>query len=296
MKANFTTLVNELATILRGGATYINHGRYDHNFVAYQTAPCRDWHGREQRKYPMHPAVIKALESDHRPYDWHLLTLEWPHVSESDSTRLAYTRDDRAGEADRQTVTTVGKYLTRHFPDMPDHEVRNLVALYAAGESCKWVYTMAEMLHHIMRGPHRAWVVASTSMCTVPMVYAVIPTRYTTPSMAGTWLCVSRTITLWVVRCVWQMVTASTSCARIARLMGTHHRMSVSRRGLYRRAIPSRTTGRTTLGSRTTRSAVARYLRRSLTAVISTWTYAVTTSRLAVAVLRVFKHWRQSAR
>ena len=152
MKLNFTTLVNELATILRGGATYMRFSPERRYYHEYQTAPCRDWHGREQRKYNLHPAVEKALQSEYRPYDWHLLTLEWPHISE-DSTRLAYTRDDRAGEADRQTVTTVGKYLTRHFPDMPDHEVRNLVALYAAGESCKFVYTMAEMIHHIMRGP-----------------------------------------------------------------------------------------------------------------------------------------------
>jgi hypothetical protein len=147
MKTNFISLVDSLALILRGGATY-----WRGHYRDYQSCPARDWHGREQRKYPMHPAVLRALESDYRPYDWHALTLEWPHVSE-DSTRLAYTRDDRAGEADRQTVTTVGKYLTRHFRDMPDHEVRNLVALYAAGESCKWVYTMAEMLHHILRGP-----------------------------------------------------------------------------------------------------------------------------------------------
>jgi len=151
MKTNFTTLVNELATILRGGATYQRRNRY-HFYTEYQTCPCRDWHSREQRKYPLHPAVLRALESEHQPNDWHLLTLGWPHVSE-DSTRLAYTRDDRAGEADRQTVTTVGKYITRHFKTMPDHEVRNLVALYSAGESCKFVHTMAEMLYHLHRGP-----------------------------------------------------------------------------------------------------------------------------------------------
>jgi hypothetical protein len=152
MKTNFTTLVNELATILRGGATYQRYNGH-HFYNEYQTAPCRDWHDREQRKYPLHPAVVKALESDHRPCDWHLLTLEWPHVSETDSTRLAYTRDDRAGEADRQTITTAGKYISRHFPTMPDHEVRDLVALYAAGDSCKTVHTMAEMLYHIQKGP-----------------------------------------------------------------------------------------------------------------------------------------------
>jgi len=153
MKTNFIELVNQLSTILSGTAwhsTYDAGGRHN---IERQTAPARDWHAREQRKYKLHPAVIKALESDHRPTDWHLLTLEWPHVSETDSTRLAYTRDERAGFADRQVVTTVGKYITRHFPTMPDHEVRNLVALYAAGESCKFVHTMAEMLYHLHRGP-----------------------------------------------------------------------------------------------------------------------------------------------
>jgi hypothetical protein len=55
--------------------------------------------------------------------------------------------------ADRQVITTVGKYITRHFPTMPDHEVRNLVALFTAGDSCKFVHTMAEMLHHLVNGP-----------------------------------------------------------------------------------------------------------------------------------------------
>ena len=153
MKTNFNELVNELAEILRGHATHTQYDSQGCRFRLRQDAPARDWHNREQMKYPLHPAIVKALESDHRPTDWHLLTLEWPHVSETDSTRLAYTRDDRAGEADRQVITTVGKYLTRHFTTMPDHEIRNLVALYAAGESCKFVHTMAEMLHHLHRGP-----------------------------------------------------------------------------------------------------------------------------------------------
>ena len=152
MKTNFNELVSELATILRGGVTYRRFGTAGW-YTEFQGCSARDWHHREQLKYPLHPAIVKALESDHRPTDWHLLTLEWPHVSETDSTRLAYTRDDRAGEANRQVITTVGKYLTRHFTTMPDHEVRNLVALYAAGESCKFVHTMAEMLHHLHRGP-----------------------------------------------------------------------------------------------------------------------------------------------
>lgn len=165
MKTNFMELVNQLATILRGDATQRLFDAQGYSYRMRQDAPRRDWHAREQHKYPLHPAVTKALESDHRPTDWHLLTLEWPHVSETDSTRLAYTRDERAGEADRQVITSVGKYITRHFKTMPDHEVRNLVALYAAGESCKFVHTMAEMLYHLHRGPNSCMAGMRTVKC-----------------------------------------------------------------------------------------------------------------------------------
>ena len=153
MKIDFISLVNDLSRILRGDASHTVYDAVGYRYRMRQDAPARDWHNREQNKYTLHPAVVKALESDHRPYNWHLLVLEWPHVSETDSTRLAYTRDERSGIANRQVITTVGKYITRHFPTMPDHEVRNLVALYAAGESCKFVHTMAEMLYHLHRGP-----------------------------------------------------------------------------------------------------------------------------------------------
>jgi hypothetical protein len=59
MKTNFNELVNELALILRGGAIVLaQRGLW---YREHQTAPARDWHGREQMKYPMHPAIIKAL-------------------------------------------------------------------------------------------------------------------------------------------------------------------------------------------------------------------------------------------
>ena len=112
----------------------------------------RAWFRRETRKYKLHPVVEAALDVC-RPDNWHQLLLEWPHVSESDPARLAYTRDERAGEADRQTVTTIGKYLTRHFSEMTDHKVRDLAALYGSSASCKFVHTMAEMLYHLKRGP-----------------------------------------------------------------------------------------------------------------------------------------------
>jgi hypothetical protein len=153
----FNQLVDELAAILRGAAYYNQWTRnQDGSYWCRpkrQDAPTRAWHAREQAKYPLHPAVRTALTSEHRPYDWHLLVLEWPHISESDSTRIAYTRDEKKGVGDIQTVTALGKYITRHFPTMSAHEVRDLAALYEFGDSCKFVYTMDEMLQCLEDGP-----------------------------------------------------------------------------------------------------------------------------------------------
>jgi hypothetical protein len=49
-------------------------------------------------------------------------------------------------------MTTVGKYLTRHFSTLPDHAIRDLAALSGKGE-CKIVRTSAEMIYHLERGP-----------------------------------------------------------------------------------------------------------------------------------------------
>ena len=112
----------------------------------------RPWYLELTDKFDMHPAIMDAYGLA-MPHNWQQLLLEWPHISETDNTRLAYTRDERAGEADRQTVTTIGKYLTRHFSRMDDHKVRDLAALYGSTAECKFVHTMAEMLFHLKRGP-----------------------------------------------------------------------------------------------------------------------------------------------
>ena len=114
-----------------------------------------DWFYRETNKYDMHPIVWAAMRVC-RPHDWQQLLLEWPHPSVNDAARIAYTRDERAGIADKQTVTSVGKYLRRHWPDshtMPDHTIRDLVQRYGTNSEYKLVYTMAEMLHHLAEGP-----------------------------------------------------------------------------------------------------------------------------------------------
>lgn len=118
----------------------------------YNDMVSRRWYYDQYRKYEFHPA-IKAAVLLAPPLDWHKLVLELPHVSETDPTRIAYTRDNRDGLADKQLVTTVGKYLHRHFPVLPDHVIRDLTARYASPHEFKISRDMNEMLDLLHRGP-----------------------------------------------------------------------------------------------------------------------------------------------
>lgn len=113
----------------------------------------RRWYFDMYRKFEFHP-VIKAAVLLAPPADWHRLVLEFPHIAESDPTRLAYTRDNRDGLTDKQLITTVGKYLHRHFPLLPDHTVRDLTARYAMPHEFKISRDMDEMLDLLRRGPN----------------------------------------------------------------------------------------------------------------------------------------------
>ena len=72
----------------------------------------RAWFCREYNRYDLHPAVEHTLNI-YRPDDWQQLLLEWPHKSKDDSNRIAFTQNERKGESDIQTATTIGRYLTR---------------------------------------------------------------------------------------------------------------------------------------------------------------------------------------
>ena len=101
----------------------------EYDQAIYKQACCRDWHLTLQEKFKLHP-VVKTLLKQHRPADWQQLLLEWPHISETDQARLAYTRDEKHGAADRQTITTIGKYVKRHWPDLKDHVLRDAQTTY----------------------------------------------------------------------------------------------------------------------------------------------------------------------
>lgn len=111
----------------------------------------RAWHAHQQQQHAIHSVIIKAMGMA-RPDNWQLLLLEWPHKAQSDPSRLAYTTNERKGLDDRQTITTVGKYLTRHFSTLPDHAIRDLAALCGKGD-CFIVNTTVQMIHHLERGP-----------------------------------------------------------------------------------------------------------------------------------------------
>lgn len=87
-----------------------------------------DWHNNLRAKFNLHPVINTLLK--HKPKDAYQLTLEWPHTSEKDSSRLAYTRSVEHGYADRQTVTSIGRYIKRHWPDLADHILRDAQALF----------------------------------------------------------------------------------------------------------------------------------------------------------------------
>lgn len=119
--------------------------------LAYVLGFSRDWHHREQCRAPLHPAVAAAFALA-SPIDWHEVVLQWPHKSGTDAGRLAYTQDEKKAQADLQTVTSIGKYLTRHFRSLPDHVIRGLAHRFTV-EGVEIRSTSAEIVEACQKGP-----------------------------------------------------------------------------------------------------------------------------------------------
>ena len=121
--------------------------------------PGREWFNQQRQRHQLHPAVFDMM-TDHkyRAADWHQLLLEWPHKALTDPNRLAYTRNEQSamhnGDSDaKAVVTTIGKYLTRHFPDAPDNLIRDIVAKYTYGGSTIITKELDKMVHAVIHGP-----------------------------------------------------------------------------------------------------------------------------------------------
>ncbi len=107
----------------------------------------RQWWIDLADKYRLHPVIMRIIKEGVRPMDWQQLLLEWPHVSTEDETQIAYTRDEAKGKADVQTRTSIGKYLSRHWPHVPDHERRDWAGTFTPAK-----YEMRDTMEGIICG------------------------------------------------------------------------------------------------------------------------------------------------
>ena len=126
--------------------------RENHKMAAAILKNSRAWHREQQFLHPTHVAVLAALDSV-PALDWQQLVLEWPYMSDTDKTRIAYTRDEMHGETNRQTITSVGKYLARHFPTLPSHTVRDLVAKHCTASRFSVSHDIEDIVEAAQEGP-----------------------------------------------------------------------------------------------------------------------------------------------
>lgn len=122
----------------------------DFIYLGERLAYVHRWLQREIEAAFPHPTVIRAL-AKHQPKDMDALIIEWPHVSD-DGKRIAYTQSPDKGERNIQTVTSEGKYLRRHFPQLQDHDVRDIVALSNTG-AYNIVRSIDKIIEVIAEGP-----------------------------------------------------------------------------------------------------------------------------------------------
>lgn len=84
------------------------------------------------------------------PHNLHLLCLEWPAVA-TDTVSVGYIQNDTKGARDIVTTTTPARYLRRHWPTMPDHQIRDFVALHSA--KCVVFDTVEDIVRSVQEGP-----------------------------------------------------------------------------------------------------------------------------------------------
>lgn len=133
------------------------------------------WFSVMQRAHQLHPCV-EMMVADHRPKDVDQLALEWAHISTQDESRIAYTRNDVDGVIERRLVTSIGKYLARHWPHVSDHIRRDVQAHYTP-DTRKIVSTVPEMILAVEDGPRSC----------MASVHGTIPFKAHHKDMMGQW-------------------------------------------------------------------------------------------------------------
>ena len=148
--------VNPLVRILSGDVyDRVNNPHGGYNYIRRYAG--RPWFIQQHDRHQLHPAVVKMLEL-YMPATWQRLILEWPHKSLTDPNRLAYTRDEKSamyeGDSDKKAlVTSIGKYLTRHWPDVPSDIIRDIVAEHTYGGTISITSDIKRMVQVVSGGP-----------------------------------------------------------------------------------------------------------------------------------------------
>lgn len=139
----------EIATAIRDSArtSIYKNGRT----CSSTNYSARHWHIRQQEKYEAHPVVV-AMLAEYQPEGMAELVLQWPHVAEKDPTRLAYTQSEEKGAKDIQTVTSIGKYVARHWPHVTEHLRREKCAAFTPDRLEIWT-TLDQIIQAVQEGP-----------------------------------------------------------------------------------------------------------------------------------------------
>jgi hypothetical protein len=121
----------------------------DYQYLQDLVCCVRRW---KTNKIATHKHVLGALDAFGRPANMHQLVLEIPQVA-LDGVRVAYARNDQkreahfaddSGQNKHMTVTTLAKYVTRHWPHVKSDQIRNYC------ESVIGTYGMAETMDEML--------------------------------------------------------------------------------------------------------------------------------------------------
>lgn len=129
-----------------------------YELVEFDEEDQRKWFVRISQTFELHPVIERVVRDGYRPVDWQRMLLEWPHVSTEDETQIAYTRDEKSGEdflengSKRQVRCKIGKYLSRHYPHIPDEVRRDWAGRFSPGTYEIWD-TMEKVIAGIELGP-----------------------------------------------------------------------------------------------------------------------------------------------
>lgn len=115
----------------------------------YQPRPMKDlpdWRPREAqrllRKFPQGWDLAPIIDHFAEP-------VTDPH----DRTVISYVASDRDGYMKKRTELTVGRYLSRYYPDLPDSEMRRLLGLIDPPIEVMFATTAKEIEHVYVTGP-----------------------------------------------------------------------------------------------------------------------------------------------